>query len=155
MGLSLLLEDVLFASNFITRSVSPRFNPSPSLFSQHPSSSIPPRISRSRRLSQVSLSSAWGPVSASRVSVCSSPLPPLPPIPSTKLICKFLCVCLQLEQLRVEWGCSLVGVTAQTVTKEARHLDELFQSKVVNVARRIVARQEAKALLRAHAETVS
>ena len=55
----------------------------------------------------------------------------------------------------MEWGCSLVGVTAQTVTKEARHLDELFQSKVVNVARRIVARQEAKALLRAHAETVS
>ena len=155
MGLSLLLEDVLFTSNFIARSLSPRFNPSPSLFSQHPSSSIAPRISRSRRLSQISLSSAWGPISASRISVSSSPLPPLPPIPSTGLIYKFLCVCLQLEQLRVEWGRGLVGVTAQTVTKEARHLDELFQTKVVNVARRIVARQEVKTLLRAHAESVS
>ena len=47
-----------------------------------------------------------------------------------------------------------MGVASLTVTKEARHLDELFQNKVVGVARRVVARREAKAMLRAQAETV-
>lgn len=103
---------------------------------------------------QVSLSSAWWPNSSSHVSVCSSPLPPLPPISAMKLLSKFLFVCLQVEQLRVEWGYGLVGVASQRITKDACHLNDLFQVKIVSVARRMVARQEAKALLRSHAETV-
>ena len=143
--MSLLQEDVLFSSDLANKSKS--LSRAPSTIS---------RISRISHSFQFTRgSSQWG--GRSRISTSqspSTPLPPLPPISANKLIIRFLTVTTQVEQLRYVWGCSLLGVGSIMTHKGACHLDDLYQTKVLNVARRLVAKQETKSLMRLQMENV-
>ena len=143
--MSLLQEDVLFSSDLANKSKS--LTRAPSTISRLS------RISHSFQFTRGS--SQWGgctPISTSQSP--STPLPLLPPISANKLIIRFLTVTTRVEQLRYVWGCGLLGVGSIMTHKGACHLDDLYQAKVLNVARKLVARQEAKSLMRLQMENV-
>jgi hypothetical protein len=124
LAMSLLLEDVLLNSDLA------HHDPKISHFS---------KLSQSFKLSssQIYLSKPLT-RSHSVISVSS-----IPPIAAEKFLIHFITISTQLEKLRESWGCSLLGVKSINNQRQVIHLEELFQNRVMQVARRQVARQEA------------
>ena len=144
LAMSLLLEDTLFTSDLAHQVKT--LQRAPSTIS---------RLSKLSHTFQLSRqSSQWGMGRQNRTQPPSTPLPPIPPIPAYQLLYRFLIVTSQVEQLRDAWGCSLLGVAMIKSQKEVTHLDELYTSRVMVVARRLVARQEAKSMMKMQMENV-
>lgn len=133
--MSLLLEDILLTSDLVLQSRS-----------SHKAPSTISRLSQNVRSRQVNLGSL--------LSTSSDPLVSVPPLAAGKIINHFLVVTKQMEQLRDAWGCGLLGVASIRTHNQFEHIEELYNSRVLVVARRLTARQEAKSLMRLQMENV-
>ena len=135
--MSLLLEDILYTSGSLKR----------------PSSTIS-RLSKASHT--LKGSSTWGSSGGMRLSLAPvvPPLSSLPPLTAEKIILKFLMVTTQLEQLRDAWGCSLIGVNEISSQNHVIHLEKQYHDHVMTVAKRHVAKQEVKSIIKLQVETV-
>ena len=140
-AMSLLLEDVLLTSELgQTAGLSGR---------------APSTISRLSRFSQTfQLTHGSNPLMMSPMRT-SKPLPSLPPLAMNKVIYQFLTLAIQVEKLKLQWGCNVLGRPYISTSSEARHLDNIFQAKVGKFAKRLVAKQEARSLIRMQMDNVS
>ncbi len=78
----------------------------------------------------------------------------LSPSSGSLLLDKFLVVTSQLEHLKIEWGIKLLNCHAINTQKLAKDLEDLYTERVLNPARRVVAKRQTRDLARKQAEEV-
>ena len=68
---------------------------------------------------------------------------------------RFLVLTSQLEQLKTEWGLKLLNCRSICTQKLSKDLDDMYRSRVLTQARKVVAKMQSRDLARKLAEEVS
>lgn len=79
----------------------------------------------------------------------------MPPLEGNELLEKFLLKTSQLEVLKQEWGAGALAVYAVSTQQQCQLLEEVYTDKVLNWAKKAVAKQQSRDLARMQLESVS
>ena len=79
----------------------------------------------------------------------------VPPLEGAELLENFLLKTSQLEVLRMEWGLRTLVVYSVSTQQQCALLEEVYADKVLNWARKAVAKQQLRDAARMQLESVS
>lgn len=79
----------------------------------------------------------------------------VPPLEGAELLENFLLKTSQLEVLRMEWGLRTLVVHSVSTQQQCALLEEVYADKVLNWARKAVAKQQLRDAARMQLESVS